>query len=196
MIFALALSTALASHCTAPVTSETETEILQLLLERVVETDAPLGDGPVLVACATTELVPTGGAPLEHNELWADQVDRNRTVSELRVTLPKRWVMVDVPSLVTEKGADWHRIQDAYPSTEAVVRFARPGFSADGLHAVAQTEVLLPGGERAWHVYWFDRTDEGWSKVDRRTARAPFGFSFPYDPRWELSQGMRADRGR
>jgi hypothetical protein len=178
------------------VTPETETEILQLLLDRVVETDSPLGNGPVLVACATTELAPTGGVPLEHDELWAGQVSRNRTVSELHVKLPKPWVMVDAPALFTEQGPDWRRVKDAFPSAEAVVRFARPGFSADGTHAVVQTEVLLRSGERAWHVYWFDRTDAGWSKVDRKTARAPLGFSFPYDSRWELSRGSRASEGR
>lgn len=147
----------------------------------------------MLVACSTGEIAPTGGEPLERDELWQDQLERNATAVVLAAKLPPNWQTFDESEFRSHEGLDWTRIITAHPGTKAVVRVSRPGLSPDGGHAVVQAEVLLPDGMRGWHVYWLDQSRAGWAKVDHRTAWAPIGYSFPQDGRWELASRARAN---
>ncbi|MCM2315933.1 MAG: hypothetical protein NDJ92_12385 [Thermoanaerobaculia bacterium] len=188
MILAVALSAALIADCHIPVTHEDEGQLLQIALERLIERNQDLANQVVLVSCSTTEIAPTGGVPLQRDAIWADQEDRSRSQADVRLSLPSSWQKVDLSRLDSASTLDWRRIEREHPSTVAVVRFARPGFSMDGRRSLIQTEVLLPNGQRGWFVFWLERTTDGWSQVNHKSAWAPVGYSFPYDGRWEISQ--------
>jgi hypothetical protein len=193
MILALALLTTLLVNGAAPVGPETEQQLLQLALDRVVDKNPELTGRLVLVSCSSTEISPTGGVPLLRDEAWADQEDRNRSEVETHLSLPASWRETELRALDSGSVLDWERIQAAHSSVAAVVRLARPGFSPDRQHSVVQAEVLLPNNQRGWFVLWFECKEGVWSQVSHKTAWAPVGHSFPYDPRWELSQASRAN---
>lgn len=193
MILVLALLSTLLVNGSSVVGPEVEERLLQLTVERLEDKNPDLAGRIVLVSCTSTEISPTGGVPLLRDEMWADQEDRNRSEVETHLSLPESWRKTDLRALNSGSALDWERIQEANPSVAAVVRLARPGFSADGQRSVAQAEVLLPNGQRGWFVVWFECKEGVWSSVDHRTAWAPVGHSFPYDPRWELSQASRAN---
>jgi len=91
MLLSAALLSAIALYAPATVLPASEQQLMQSALNLVIEKNDALEDGLVLVACSTGEIAPTGGVPLERDELWQDQLERNATAVVLAAKRPPNW---------------------------------------------------------------------------------------------------------